>query len=205
MGVRGWGRTVARMCLLGVGAVGLSACETLIDIDTHSSFFSPASAGSTPVGAQTVLITGEVTDSRGGGVQYYLTRGAAGLFGYAGVLAGSEVGDAVTTGQATYLADYEVATMTDLRRNGSTVVGFAGTDSGVILLSADFGDATLSGEDGNLAVIGEISGDDLTGSVVYAGQEGALQGAIGTFGTIGAFHGNSGTIVYSGGFVGARP
>lgn len=182
---------------------------SMLDIYTESGFFQPGSAGGTPVGLENVTASGVVEHTSIGGVQYltYFDSGFAGA--KAGVLADSDVGSVLTAGEAVYSAAYEVAAMNDLQiRRGSGgsdgyhYAGFSNVDSGNIVLTADFGAATIRGEDGRLKVDGTISGGDIGGNVTYGGREGDLEGIIGKFGAIGAFHGNSADMVYAGGFVG---
>lgn len=193
-------RMIFRGALAAALATSLSGC-LLVDVNTFSGFYTPGASGSSPQGYGAVVASGEVENAAVGGVQYFAALGDGTASAYSGVTASSDVGNIVTSGEAVYLADYEVAVISNLRYSGTDMNGVSSTDSGNILLRANFADATLTGEDGALTVDGAISGGDLGGKVTYAGTGGELDGIIGQQGVVGAFHGNDGTKVFAGGFV----
>jgi hypothetical protein len=185
----------------------LGGC-TASNLLTTSKFYNPASATATPVlfdRNYTIVGQGSVEKAGVGGAAYFTAMSGSYAAAYGGVINGSNVGDLMTSGQAVYSADYEVEVVSGLEIAYDTLQGVAGSDSGNIILTADFDAATLTGEDGSLRVDGTISGEDVTGNVVYAGVEGQLEGLVGQSGTVGAFHGNDARMVYAGGFAATRP
>ncbi|MAM61026.1 hypothetical protein [Maritimibacter sp. UBA3975] len=191
---------------LPLAALLLGGCGAS-NILTNSKFFSPASGAATPVffDANYAIIGQGSVEKAVGGAAYFTAMNGAYAVSYGGIINGSNVGDVVPTGQAVYLADYEVEVVSGIEIAYDTLQGVSGTDSGNITLTADFDAATLTGEDGSLRVDGEISGKNVTGSVVYAGVDGDLEGLVGASGTVGAFHGNDARTIYAGGFAATRP
>lgn len=180
--------------------IPLSGC-LLVDYNTRSGFFTGGTIRDTIVVTDDIQQSGDVFSQEVGGVTYYTTLGNGRAEAYAGIAAGSDVGPELTGGTATYLADYTVAGIANLRYYENELMGVSTLDSGKIILTADLADMSLTGTRGALDVDGTISGGTVGGNVTYAGLKGELQGLVGQQGVIGAFHGNSGKMVYSGGFM----
>lgn len=187
--------------LLPLLAFPLSGC-LLVDVNTRSGFYTGGTVSSTVTTTDTIQESGDIYDAPIGGIEYFSTLGNGRAEAYSAILAGSDTGTTPTSGQAVYLADYEVAVISNLRYYETELRGVSSLDDGKISIVADFDQGTVTGSDGALVVDGAITGRAFEGGVVYAGHDGDLEGLVGDQGVIGAFHGNNGKIVFAGGFVG---
>lgn len=180
--------------------MSLGACEIEPDY-VNSGFATPNSSGGFSEGLSNPR-SGTDSDASGNGYAYQVGfDGGDGFRAVAGVLPGTTVGGAVTSGTVTYTGDYELVRVTGINVSGGLISGTPSFDSGTISLEADFGSGTLTGGDGSLTVDGTINGRDLGGSVAYNGLGGRLDGEIGSARAVGVFHGNNDSTVYSGGFL----
>lgn len=121
-----------------------------------------------------------------------------------GMLPTTSVSALPTSGSAIYTGIYELAGVEDaFLDDDGDLHGQPIFESGVISLSASFGDGTLTGEsnNGNLIVDGTFDGKNLDGSVEYNGIDGDLDGLIGGDRTVGIFHGHDDENIYAGGFI----
>lgn len=198
------GRRHMAIGLLVTGAA-LAGCGT--DINTASSFYQPGVAGSRPVNIAGVIEAGTVSDATigNGGGAYVLTNSGGVAQGYAGLLAHTDVGADPAPGTAVYVADYEVASLSNITRiELDRLGGFSATDAGQIFLTANTVTGRVTGADGALRVDAALSNGSFEGDVSYGGTEGDIRGLVGARGIAGAFHGNSGDIVYAGALAGSR-
>lgn len=147
---------------------------------------------------------GSVNDVAIGGVDFVVGTNGETAYGYSGVRDTTDVGTTLLTGTATYTSDYKVVQLSELTSNGTSLSGRKDTDTGIINLTADFDGNTLTGNDGDLNVLGTLIGGTLSGAVTYGGVAGSLNGSAGDDGVAGAFHGSNATTVYAGGFVGPK-
>ncbi|MEC7763860.1 MAG: hypothetical protein VX874_18295 [Pseudomonadota bacterium] len=215
-----------------VGAVALSACSTTgttttTTPTTGTTTTGTATAGSGTVSTDTDFVVlfnsretpndealetlgwsnvqfGAVNEVTVGGVDFVVGTNGETAYGYSGVRDATDVGTTVLTGTATYTSDYKVVQLSELTSDGTSLSGRADTDTGIINLTADFDGNTLTGNDGDLNVLGTLIGGTLSGAVTYGGVAGSLNGSAGSDGVAGAFHGSNATTVYAGGFVGPR-
>lgn len=148
--------------------------------------------------------TGSVTDPALGGVTFVAGTDSTGARGYVGINAGTSVGAEVSAGTATYTSDYRVVQLHNVAASAGEVTTDTRIESGSITLTADFGAGTLTGNQNDLRVAGQIVSTDFDGSVTYRDVLGDLKGEIGDDGVVGAFHGSDATSVYVGGFVGEK-
>ncbi len=121
-----------------------------------------------------------------------------------GMLPTTSVSALPTSGSAIYTGIYELAGIEDsFIDDDGDLHGQPIFESGVISLSASFGNGTLKGEsnNGNLIVNGNFDGKNLDGSVEYNGIDGDLDGLIGGDRTVGIFHGHDDENIYAGGFI----
>ncbi|MEC7763859.1 MAG: hypothetical protein VX874_18290 [Pseudomonadota bacterium] len=190
-------RTLITLPLL---TIPLSGC-LLVDYNTRSGFFTGGTLNDTAVVTDDVQQFGDVYSDEIGGVSYYTTLGNGRAEAYAGIASGSNVGPELVSGTAVYLADYEIASISNLRYYENELYGVSSLDGGTILLTADLSTMTLTGARGGFEVDGTISGGTVGGNVTYGGLQGDLRGLVGQQGVIGAFHANNGEMVYSGGFM----
>lgn len=197
---------ISRFSVAALACVMVQGCVSTVSDATRSGFRTPSGTNSTayiPV-ALANEVNNRIYDSSLGGAAYVVGTDGDGAAAYAGVMPGSDVGNAIPSGTANYVADYEVVMIEDINVSGTFLTGNTNYDAGSITLTADFDNQTLSGQSGQLRVNGNISGGNLTGGVTYRGTSGRLTGLVGDQGTVGAFHGNSDELVYGGGFVGSR-
>lgn len=161
-----------------------------------------------------------VSDSRVGTVAYVtgIDNVNGQIEGYAGVRSGANVGNTVTGGgTAVYAGQYGYQVVDNVQRTSATIGGDRVTETGSILLTANFNQGTLTGNGAELDVNGTISGAQVGGTVtanysqstllggtVSGTVSGQLTGNIGDNGMIGAFHGTDSNTVLAGGVVAVR-
>lgn len=130
----------------------------------------------------------------------------------AGIASGANVGAAVTSGTATYVASYEYQVIDQVVRSSTTISGNRVAESGIIAINADFGAGTMAGTSSELDVSGTISGTSVTGTAtamysdplnsINGTVSGPLEGMIGADGVVAAYHGSDDNTVFAGGLVG---
>lgn len=189
--------------MIALAAVAtLPACTDLIkDANTHSNFSTPNSVGiySTALSSQR---SGRDTALDGDGYGYRVgARSSTGLIGQSGIIPGTSVAAAPTSGSVGYSGTFELAKITGISLSGNQIGGFSSYDGRSLSLTASFDDNTLSGTSGDLAVNGAISNGQLSGNVIYDGLSGTLDGVIGADRAVGVFHGNGPDAIYAGGFL----
>ncbi|APX10394.1 hypothetical protein [Tateyamaria omphalii] len=135
----------------------------------------------------------------GSGFAYQLgrVRGTDTFLGVAGILPNNQVGGAPTVATASYAGDYNLSY--------ADSNSFETNVAGKITLNADFGQGTLIGQSGGLAVNGNITGQNIGGTASYRGVDAPLAGRIGNDRAVGAFAGHTNRKVLVGGFIAERP
>lgn len=183
----------------------LSACSEVIrDQNTTSRFATLNADGSFP-SALTGTIRGADQNVDGDGYAYRIgSRNREGLFAEAGLLPGSDVLPAPTSGTAVYAGRFELAEITGINLSAESIYGFSQLHEGPIQLRADFDAATLRGRADDLVVTGSLDGEMLGGTVTWDGVQGLLAGRVGSDTALGVFHGDNGATIYAGGFVADR-
>ncbi|MCV6594780.1 MAG: hypothetical protein OIF48_17655 [Silicimonas sp.] len=199
---------------------GLAACSSSTapgggaGSPTATSSFTTLSGGSAAAGMAPASVTEDNVSLLGNTVAFAVGEHATtGDYVAASGIELLNVGTPLTSGAATYAADFGIALLEGV--DGSSPQAIQG--SGTIGLSADFDAGTLTGTyigpDSNLSVNGTLSGGTIDGSVDYAYEDslanpqtitGTLDGSIGFNGVVGAFHGHDADTVMAGGFVGSR-
>lgn len=182
------------------GFASVSGGEIAVNLESEFN----GSIDSAPNIGRVAYMTG--IDDRGGQIE-----------SYSGIIGTPSVGAEVVRGTATYDARYEYIVVDRVNKSGGFIQGNRGGEIGVIRLTADLSDKTLTGNTSELRVDGRIDGKDISGTVVakYAygltafspdtitGRvKGPLDGRIGARGVIGTFHGNDANTTMAGGFVG---
>lgn len=137
----------------------------------------------------------------------------------AGIADDPEVGDPVTEGTVTYSTRYNYIVLDNTSRSGNYISADQGSRRfvGRTTLTADYSEGTLTGTSSDLEVDGQISGQEVTGSVqvdynvsggivgtkVLSGRmDTALNGQVGSTGLIATFHGTDSNSAIAGGLVG---
>jgi len=140
----------------------------------------------------------------GFGAQVGLARDVDdGFIGEAGLLP-TTTGGPRATASGTYTGRYEVAEAENIQLNGQILTGRTNLTAGTITLDLDTGAGTLTGLDAEIEVNGRVSGTSVTGSVVFKGTEGDLQGVVGQDRAVTVFHGNNSNRIYAGGILAER-
>lgn len=179
----------------------LSACS-LSDLFVKSDFKTPSASGNFS-GLDTVFLS-DVDTNQFGGYAYALgDTGGSGFRAYAGLLPGTAVAPPPTTGVATMTGRYQLSQITGINVGFTEISGFPSNASGSITLTADFGNRTLTGgsSGAQLLVDGTFEGSDLSGRVIYNGEDASLDGVVGATTAIGVFHDKTDTSLMAGGFI----
>lgn len=187
---------IARYIAAACAAALLSGCVVVRKDVTVSSFGTP------PAGLDDVQTA---TIGNGFGTVTLVTGfdDADSVDAYASLLT-SATGSPLPGSDVTYLGVYEVLVVDDIRYIVNLVGpdylrGTSYSDSGTLALTADVSTNRLMGTDGTFSVLGIVTGSDLSGTVVYDGQSGRLDGRLFAEGGIAAFHGNDDSRVFAGG------
>lgn len=186
------------------GAVSLAACEVTQDEATTSGFTNPSASGRIS-GVLSSAPVVPIIDDDGAGFSFTAgSTGGDGLRAVAGLVEGTTVNFRPSVGTGSYAGVYALVYVDDIDLSGGVITGQRDADVGVLTLTADFANDTLTSTDSALKVNGVMNGRTLSGSVTYRGLRGALEGLVGGDKTVGAFHANNADLIYAGGFLADR-
>jgi hypothetical protein len=185
----------------------ISCTAAIQDAATSSGFVTPQGPFGSIENGMTQTLFGLEFDADGEGYAYQ--SGSVpdeGLTAVSGLLVGTNTRFWPGQGSATFSGAYEMAVVSAISLNDGTISGLQNRREGDLTLTADFAGHTLRGRssDGLLQVRGEMDGRFMSGSVVYDGVVGDLQGRAGSDQAFGVFHGNNLDLIYAGGFIADR-
>lgn len=185
-----------------IAVATLPACTAAIkDANTVSKFTEPTAAGVYTDTRDNERFGSDI-ELDGDGYAYRTgNRPSGGFIGEAGIIPGTAVAAAPTSGIVVYSGTFELARITGINLSGNTLYGFSSYDGGALTLTGDFDTNTLSGSSGLLTVNGTIASGTLDGTVTYNGLTGPLDGVIGSDRAVGVFHGDSSSQIFAGGFM----
>jgi hypothetical protein len=171
-----------------------------------STFFStPNGSGEFNTNFENNIRNGGLIDGDGDGFAYeFGSNGTDGFRATAGIISGTDFGQAPTSGTVTYSGAYRLIEAYNITETSTTFSATSLQRGGGILVDADFTNGTLTGASGDLSIEGQITGNELSGTVTFDGIEGPLRGGIDEDQTVGAFHGNEGDRLFAGGFIADR-
>jgi len=183
--------------LLAVGCLWLAGCGDPVKL---SGFVTPDASGNINADIENNIQSGQVTIGLEGVAWTSGSSENEGFKAFSGIIPGTEVAAAPTSGVVNYTGTYEVGGTGLITRLDGIILGASFVDSGAINLTGDFDAGTLTGTSGQLVVNGTITDTTVAGTVTYQGQNGTLAGLAGADQTFGVFHSNSDDLVYAGGF-----
>lgn len=212
-----WNFNIGTFFCLTISGVTLAGCgSNSLPSETTASGVRAVSGGE--VNAELASERNDSVSNASVGTIAYVTglnQNTGQAAGYAGIAPGANVGNAVTSGTASYATRYEYDVIDNVVRTTGTIGGDRASESGTLTLNADFGSGTLTGSNSELVVNGTVNGTTLGGTVtasysslvligdnVNGTVDGVLAGDVGSTGVIGAFHGTDSNTVLAGGIVG---
>lgn len=191
---------IKHWCVIA-SAVSLSACGGGSGNGVTTFFSTPDANGNIETSFENNVQNGRLIDINGNGFAYeFGSIPEEGFFATAGVVPTTEFGSRPDSGVVTYDGVYELYHVTGISEDDGMITGSGRRAFGPISLVGNFNQNTLTGTSGDLQIDGTIDGTTLSGTAIFNGVSGSLQGGVDSDKTIGAFHGKSSTELFAGGF-----